>query len=110
VKIEHRISATVALAIISATLSGVTSYYSGQQTVQKQIAEVREQYVKKDDLERHVQQPLQNVQDKIIDLNREQAVQNERLRQIQELLEQQKQQQQQPHRRATPSASPGAHP
>src|SRR5262245_11379037 len=110
-KVEHRISATLAVALISATLSGVTSYYSGQQAVQKQIAEVREQYVKKDELERHVQQPLQNVQDKIIDLNREQAVQNERLLQIQKLLEQQQQQQQQPHRRAAPSASPpGAHP
>src|SRR5260370_29283478 len=87
VRIEQRISAVAAVTSVLALLSGLTAYYTGQQIVQQRIAEVRETYVSKQDLENHVQKPLSDVQKDVTDIKTQQAAQGERLREIKEILE-----------------------
>lgn len=78
---------TVALALVASTASGLASYYSGQQTLDRRIAQVREEYVKKQELREQVQKPLEEVRKATEDLRREQAVQGQVLKDVKEILE-----------------------
>lgn len=78
---------TVAIALGASLVSGVASYYSQQAVLNHRIAQVREDYVKKEDLREQVQKPLEEVRKTTEDLRREQAVQGQVLKDVKEILE-----------------------
>jgi len=84
---ERHIPLTVAIAVGASLLSGVGSYYTQQATLNGRIAQVREEYVKKEELKEQVKEPLEQVRKSVEQLSREQAVQGQVLKDIREGLE-----------------------
>lgn len=78
---------TVAIALGASLLGALGSYFGQLATVNQRIAEVREEYVKKEELREQVKAPLDQLQQRVEDLRREQAVQGQVLKDIRELLE-----------------------
>ena len=76
------VSTTLALLV-----SGLGSYYGSQLVVQAQVAQIRENYVKKDEL-RETREDIKKVQDKLDQVATDTAVNKETLRNIEQLLRQ----------------------
>ncbi len=73
---------------LALVVAGLASYYGSQLAVQAQVAQIRENYVKKDEL-RETRQELKEIRDKLDEVGRDTAVNKETLRNIEQLLRQQ---------------------
>lgn len=77
------ISTSLALVV-----AGLASYYGSQLAVQAQVAQIREDYVKKDEL-KETREDIRKVQSKLDQVATDTAVTKETLRNIEHLLRQQ---------------------
>lgn len=77
------ISTSLALVV-----AGLVSYYGSQLAVQAQVAQIREDYVKKDEL-KETREDIRKVQSKLDQVATDTAVTKETLRNIEHLLRQQ---------------------
>ncbi len=87
---RNMVPLTLAIALAGSLAAGLGSYYTGQMAVERKIAQVREEYVKKEELAPPLGELKRTVEDlkkEQVIQGKEQAVQGQVLKDIKELLE-----------------------
>lgn len=84
---NNMIPLTMAIAVGSSLITATAAYYGHQAHLEQRIAEVREQYVRKDELRDRVEKPLGDLDSRQRRMEGEQIRQGQQLDDIRRILE-----------------------